>query len=103
MARHNISAEAIDVATIKPLDILTILDSVEKTGRCVVIHEAARTCGVGAEIAAQISEYALDSLLAPVQRITGYDTVMPYYQLEKYYIPSTKHIIHAVKTVMEFE
>ena len=103
LARENISAEVIDVATIKPLDIVTILDSVEKTGRCVVIHEAARTGGVGAEIAAQIGEYALDSLIAPVQRVTGYDTVMPYYQLENYYIPSTKRIINAVKTVMEFE
>lgn len=103
LAQEGISAEVIDVATIKPLDITTILDSVEKTGRCVVIHEAARTCGVGAEIAAQIGEYALDALIAPVQRVTGYDTVMPYYQLEYDYLPSTKRIITAAKTAMEFE
>lgn len=99
----NISCEIIDVATIKPLDINTILDSVEKTGRCVIIHEAARTCGVGAEIAAQLNEYALDSLLAPVQRVTGYDTVMPYYKLENYYLPSTQQIIDAVELTLEFE
>lgn len=103
LEKEGISCEIIDVATIKPLDIVTILDSVEKTGHCVVIHEAARTCGVGAEISAQINEYALDSLVAPVQRVTGYDTVMPYYQLEKYYIPSTQDVVDAVKTVMEFE
>ncbi|MCB1827294.1 MAG: alpha-ketoacid dehydrogenase subunit beta [Coxiellaceae bacterium] len=103
LSQQGISAEVIDVATIKPLDIVTILESVEKTGRCVIVHEAARTCGVGAEISAQINEYALDSLLAPVQRVTGYDTVMPYYQLEKYYIPRTRDVINAVNTVMEFE
>ncbi len=103
LAKEGISAEIIDVATIKPLDIITILNSVEKTGRCVIIHEAARTGGVGAEIAAQINEYALDALQAPIQRVTGYDTVMPYYQLENSYIPNTKQIITAVKTVMEYE
>lgn len=103
LAQQNISAEVIDVATIKPLDIETILDSVGKTGRAVIIHEAARTGGVGGEIAAQIGEYALDALLAPVQRVTGYDTVMPYYQLENDYIPSTKRIIAAVNTAMEYE
>jgi len=102
LEKNTISCEIIDVATIKPLDIVTILDSVEKTGRCVIIHEAARTCGVGAEIAAQISEYALESLIAPLQRVTGYDTVMPYYQLEKHYIPSSQRIVAAVQTVMEF-
>ncbi len=102
LEKNNISCQIIDVATIKPLDIMTILDSIEKTGRCVIIHEAARTCGVGAEIAAQISEYALESLIAPLQRVTGYDTVMPYYQLEKHYIPSSQRIVAAVQTVMEF-
>lgn len=102
LAKQNISAEVIDVATIKPLDIETILDSVEKTGRCVIIHEAARTSGFGAEIAAQLAEYALDSLLAPVQRVTGYDTIMPFYKLEKYYLPSTAQIIAAAKRTMEY-
>lgn len=102
LAQEGISAEVIDVATIKPLDMETILASVEKTGRCVIIHEAARTCGVGAEISAQIAERALLSLQAPVQRVTGFDTVVPYARLEKFYIPSENQIIEAVHNVMEY-
>lgn len=97
----GISAEVIDVATIKPLDINTILHSVEKTGKLVIIHEAARTCGVGAEIAAQIAEKGLFFLEAPIQRVTGFDTIMPYYQLENYYIPNVQRIMRGVHTVME--
>ncbi|WP_423063719.1 alpha-ketoacid dehydrogenase subunit beta [Candidiatus Paracoxiella cheracis] len=103
LAKQNISAEVIDVATIKPIDMETILASVEKTGRCVIIHEAPRTCGVGAEIAAAVAERGLLSLLAPIQRVTGYDTVMPYFKLEKNYMPNAKRIIEAVQTQMEFE
>ncbi len=102
LAKDGISAEVVDVATIKPLDIETILASVEKTGRCVIIHEAARTGGVGADISAQISERALLSLKAPVQRITGYDTIVPYARLEKYYLPDENQIIQAVNNIMEF-
>jgi 2-oxoisovalerate dehydrogenase E1 component subunit beta len=102
MMDDGMSVEIIDVATIKPLDIKTILNSVEKTGRCVIIHEAARTCGVGAEIAAQLVEHALMFLKAPVQRVTGYDTIVPYARLEKTYIPSEKQILDAVYKVMEF-
>ncbi|MDH4127986.1 MAG: alpha-ketoacid dehydrogenase subunit beta [Spirochaetota bacterium] len=102
LEKEGIHAEIIDVATIKPLDIETILNSVNKTGRCVIIHEAARTCGVGAEISAQIANKGLVSLLAPIQRVTGYDTIMPYFKLEKYYMPSVKRILKAVKAVMEF-
>ena len=102
LAAQGISAEVIDVATVKPLDIVTIMESVEKTGRCVIVHEAARHCGVGAEIAAQLAEYSLDCLTAPIQRVTGFDTVMPYFQLEKKYMPSTKRIMSAVNTVMEY-
>lgn len=99
---QGISAEVIDVATIKPLDTETILNSVAKTGRLVIIHEAPLTCGVGAEIAAQIAEKGLLSLQAPIQRVTGYDTVVPYFKLEKQYIPSKNRIINAVRKVMEF-
>jgi len=99
---EGISVEVIDVATIKPLDMETILASVEKTGRCVIVHEAALTCGVGAEIAAQIAEKALFSLKAPPERVTGFDTIVPYARLEKYYIPSEKRIIDAVHRLMEF-
>ena len=96
------SAEVIDVATIKPLDMQTILDSVEKTGRCVIVHEAARSGGWGAEIAANLAEHGLMSLLAPVQRVTGFDTVMPYFRLEQYYMPSKQRILDAVKQTLEF-
>lgn len=102
LATEGISAEVIDLATIKPIDTNTILNSVEKTGRCVIIHEAPRTGGVGAEIAAQIAEYALDSLLAPIQRVTGYDTVMPYFKMEKYYLPSIQQIKNAVNVIMDY-
>ena len=98
---EGISCEVIDVATIKPLDIETILGSVEKTGRCVIVHEGAKTCGVGAEISAQIMENCMADLQAPVQRITGYDIVMPYFQLEKHYLPSVARIKDSVINVME--
>ncbi len=101
LSQHNIECEVIDVATIKPLDIATILESVEKTGRVVIIHEAPRSCGVGAEIAAQIAEHELHSLLAPIQRLTGYDTIIPYYKLEKEYLPSTARIVKTVQQLME--
>ncbi len=98
---EGISCDVIDVATIKPLDIETILGSVEKTGRCVIVHEGAKTCGVGAEISAQIMENCLPDLLAPVQRVTGYDVVMPYFQLEKHYLPSVLRIKESVMSLME--
>ncbi|PIZ04979.1 MAG: alpha-ketoacid dehydrogenase subunit beta [Gammaproteobacteria bacterium CG_4_10_14_0_8_um_filter_38_16] len=99
---EGISAEIIDLATISPIDMGTILTSVEKTGRCVIISEAPRTCGVAAEIAAQLAEYAFDILKAPVQRVTGYDTVMPYAQLEKNYMPNVARILKSVKIAMEY-
>lgn len=101
LEQKGISCEVIDVASIKPLDIATILTSVEKTGRCVIIHEGAKTCGVGAEISAQLMENAMSDLVAPVQRITGYDTIMPYFQLEKYYLPSVDRIINSILSLME--
>lgn len=102
LAEHGVMADVIDVATIKPLDIETILESVAQTGRCVVIHEAARTGGVGAEIVAQLAEKALTSLLAPVMRVTGYDTIMPLYRNENYYMPSVERILSTVNKVLEF-
>ena len=97
---EGISCEVIDVATIKPLDIETILNSVEKTGRAVIVHEAAKSGGVGAEISAQIMEHSLDALLAPVQRVTGYDVTMPYFQLEKHYLPSVARITQSVQNIL---
>lgn len=100
LKQQGIEAEVIDVATIKPLDMRTILTSVARTGRCVIVHEAARSFGVGAEIAANVSEKCFLNLLAPVQRVTGFDTHMPYFKNEKYYLPSTQDIIAAVKKSM---
>ena len=97
---QGISAEVIDLATLSPIDIDTILESVAKTGRLVIVHEAARNVGVGAEIAALVAERGLYDLLAPIQRITGYDTVMPLYRLEHDYIPSTPRIIDAVRATL---
>jgi len=103
LQNDGISAEVIDLATIKPLDMKTILQSVEKTGRCVIVHEAARTCGVGAEIAAQLAEKGLMFLLAPVKRVTGFDTVMPLYRNEPHYMIDKTRIIDTVKKTMEFQ
>jgi 2-oxoisovalerate dehydrogenase E1 component beta subunit len=99
---EGISAEVIDVATIKPLDIETILASVEKTGRCIIIHEAPLTGGVGADIVALIAERALFTLKAPPVRVTGLDTIVPYARMEKYYIPTEENIMNAVHRLMEF-
>ena len=101
LEQESIEIEVIDAATLKPLDFETILRSVEKTGRCVIVHEAPRTCGLGAEIAAQIGERALYSLLAPVKRVTGYDVVVPLSRLEMQYMPSVARIADAVRNVME--
>jgi pyruvate dehydrogenase E1 component beta subunit len=100
LAEQNISAEVIDLATISPIDAETILDSVAKTGRLVIVHEAARNCGVGAEIAAIVAEHGLYDLVAPIQRVTGFDTVVPLYRLENEYIPSVTRIVDAAKTAL---
>jgi len=99
---EGVHAEVIDVATLKPLDMNTILTSVQKTGRCVVVHEAARSVGVGAEIAAGLAERGLLHLLAPVARVTGYDTVMPLPRLEHHYMPSAERIMTAVRQTLEY-
>lgn len=100
LAKDGISAEVIDVATLTPLDFDTIHESVRKTGRCVIIHEAPRTAGFGAEIAAQLSEKAMYDLVAPVERVTGYDTHIPLYRLEMKYLPSVEKIITATKRTL---
>jgi len=102
LADDGIRAEVIDLATLKPYDEDTILASVQKTGRCVIVHEAARTGGFGAEIAALIAERGLTSLLAPVVRVTGYDTVMPLPRLEQYYMPSVNRITAAARKACQF-
>jgi 2-oxoisovalerate dehydrogenase E1 component beta subunit len=102
LSEQGISAEVIDVATLKPLDMDTILESVAKTGRCVIVHEAARTAGFGAEIAAGIVERGLLDLQAPVARVTGYDCIVPLLKSEHFYVPDAERIIRAVRTTLEF-
>jgi 2-oxoisovalerate dehydrogenase E1 component beta subunit len=101
LAARGVSAEVIDLATISPIDAETILASVAKTGRLVIVHEAARNCAVGAEIAAIVAEEGLYDLLAPIKRVTGYDTVMPLYRLENEFIPSIARIVDAVQATLE--
>jgi len=102
LQQQNISAEVIDVATISPLDIDTLLLSIEKTGRCVIIQEAARSCSVSSDISAQLSEQGLLYLQAPIQRVTGYDIPMPYFKNEHLYMPTTHDILSAAKKALEF-
>ena len=102
LAERNVRAEVIDVATLKPLDAAAILASVEKTGRCVIIHEAPLTGGFGGEIAARIAERALTSLIAPIARVTGFDTVMPLPRFEGFYLPSAARIVAAAERAMAF-
>ena len=102
LERDGISVEVIDVATLKPLDAAPILRSVERTGRCVIVHEAPLTGGFGAEIAARVAEHALLSLLAPIRRVAGFDCVMPLPRLEAHYMPSVARIKAAVRDVMSY-
>jgi pyruvate dehydrogenase E1 component beta subunit len=98
----EVSVELIDLRTIYPMDVETIAESVRKTGRAVVVHEAPRTAGFGAEISAQIQEHCFLHLEAPVQRVTGFDTVMPYYKLEKQYLPDAERITHAIRDCLAY-
>jgi pyruvate dehydrogenase E1 component beta subunit len=102
LAADGVDAEVVDLATLKPYDEEAVLGSVAKTGRCVIVHEAARTGGFGAEVATLIAERGLTSLLAPIERVTGYDTVMPLPRLEQYYIPSVGRIVAAARRACQF-
>lgn len=96
----EISIELIDLATVKPIDFATLEASIKKTGRCVIVHEAAKTCGIGAEIAAHIAEHLMPYCKAPVKRLTGFDTVMPYFRNEQHYMLSELDITDAIKVTM---
>jgi len=99
---EEIDAEVIDLRTIWPLDTEKIIESVKKTGRAVVIHEAPRTAGFGAEIATRIQEDAILSLKAPVGRVTGFDVPYPQFALENYFLPNKQRITKKIKEIMEF-
>ena len=98
----GISCEVVDIRSLRPLDEETILASVEKTGRVVIVHEAPRTAGFGAELAAVIAEKALLHLQAPVLRVTGYDVPYPYWQLEDPYVPSVERVSNALQQLLEY-
>jgi pyruvate dehydrogenase E1 component beta subunit len=101
LSADGISAEMIDLRTLVPLDEDAVVSSVEKTGRAVVIHEAPRTGGFGAEVAAVIQERALFALSAPVQRVTGWDTVFPLKRAEHHYLPPAERIAAAARRTLE--
>ena len=91
------------MATLKPLDAETILRSVAKTGRCVIVHEAPITGGFGGEIAAQIAQSGLTSLLAPIERVAGFDTVMPLPRLERVYLPNAARVLAAAERALAYK
>lgn len=99
----GVSVEVVDLLTVSPLDTETIINSVSKTGRAVVIHEANRKCGIGAEVVARIVERCLMHLEAPIKRITGFDVHFPYFAREQAYLPNAKRIMHGAREVLAFE
>jgi pyruvate dehydrogenase E1 component beta subunit len=102
LARDGISAEVIDVATLKPLDADTIVASVGRTGRLVIVHEAPRTGGFGAEIAAVVAEHGLLALEAPIERVTAPDTIVPLPRLERHYLPDPARIVAAARRAVAY-
>lgn len=102
LASEGIEAEILDPRTLSPFDTAALIASVQKTGRCLVVHEAARSCGLGAEIAAQVMEQALLYLKAPVERVTGFDTVMPLPKGEHFYLPDARRILRGVRKMLAF-
>jgi pyruvate dehydrogenase E1 component beta subunit len=98
----GINVELIDLRTLSPLDEKIIIDSVKKTGRCVIVHEEPRTLGFGAEIIARINEKAFLYLEAPVKRVTGYDVPVPQPKLEDYYLPDADKVVNAIMETVGF-
>ncbi|MGV8142328.1 MAG: alpha-ketoacid dehydrogenase subunit beta [Candidatus Pacearchaeota archaeon] len=97
----DVDVELIDLRTLSPLDTETIIASVQKTGKCVIVQEAPKTLGLASEIIARINEKALYSLQAPVERVCGYDTIVPLRLHEDYYLPSVEKIVNAIERVMK--
>jgi pyruvate dehydrogenase E1 component beta subunit len=102
LAADGVSAHVLDLRTLRPLDEEGLLDAVRRTGRLVVVQEAPRTAGFGAEIAAIVAERAMLDLHAPVERVTGYDVAFPYWRLEDVYMPSSERVVAAVRRTLEY-
>ena len=100
LQKNHIQAEVIDLLTISPLDVTLMVESIRKTGRGVVVHEAPRSFGPGAEIISRIMEGAFYYLEAPIERVTGYDVFIPYFSREQYYIPDVKRIVRAARRTL---
>lgn len=101
LSKQGIEVEVVDLASIKPIDMNTILKSLDKTGRLLVVHEASRSCGVGAEIISRVAEKAMCTLKAPPKRVTGMDTIMPYYRNEDYFMIQEQDIVLAARELVE--
>jgi pyruvate dehydrogenase E1 component beta subunit len=98
----GVTPEIIDLLSVSPLDTQTVVNSVQKTGRCVVVHEGPRACGVGAEVIARINEHALLYLEAPVARVTGYDVPIPFFAREQAYLPGAEKVVAASRKTLSF-
>jgi len=99
---QGVSIEVIDLRTVAPMDVETIVNSVQKTGRALIVHEAVKGGGVGAEVSARINEQALFSLLAPIVRVTGYDTPYPAYAIEDDWLPNADRVSAAIQQLLSY-
>ena len=100
---HKISVELIDLLTISPMDTETITKSVQKTGRCVIVHEGHRMCGVASEIISRLNESAFEYLEAPIKRITGFDIPFPYFQVEEHFLPESEEIVNSIIETLHWQ
>ena len=100
---HQVDAEVIDLLSISPMDTRTLAGSVSRTGRCIVVHEGPRTCGIAAEIIARLNEHAFEYLEAPVRRITGFDIHFPFFQTEQHYLPDSESIVEAALETLNWQ
>jgi len=100
---HNIDVELIDLLTISPMDTQTLAASVQKTGRCVIVNEGQRTCGVASEIIARLNEVAFEYLEAPIKRITGFDIPFPYFQVEEHFLAESEEIVLAIQETLDWQ
>ncbi len=101
LAASGVSVEVIDLRSLVPWDVAAVVESVQRTGRCVVVQEGPRTAGFGAEVVAELQEHTLYSLRAPIVRVTGWDTVVPLRRAEHHYVPSPHRIVAAIRRTME--
>ena len=99
---HGIEPEIIDLLTISPMDTELVCESVKKTGRCIIVHEGQKTCGIGSEVSSRIQEHVFEWLLAPITRLTGYDLHFPYFQTENFFLPNSTDIVENSIQLMEW-